>query len=107
VKFKVIALILLHQTQAMALGNDKLAHVAVSAGLTTALYLTMSAFTGRENKTKKAALLSAIAMGLAVGLAKESVDSMVRGDRHIDSGDMAANALGVGLAAAGIVLLDF
>jgi len=106
-RFKVFALILLLPNKAMALDGDKVAHIAVSAGMTTALYLTMSALTGRTKKVKKESLVAAVAFSLAVGLAKEAVDSMERRDRRIDAGDMAANALGVGLATAGIVLLDF
>lgn len=90
------------------IGSDKIAHVGVSGAIVTGVYFTMSAFTGRDPETKLPALIGATVMGMAVGLAGELMDAGERpaGQRYIDGGDMAANLVGVGLAAGLIYFLD-
>lgn len=81
-------------------------HVGVSMALVTGLYFTMSGFTGRDVNTRRPALLGAASFSLALGFAKETVDAMERRDKRIDMEDMAANALGVGIATGLIYFLD-
>lgn len=90
------------------IGGDKFLHAGTSAALTTAVYFTMSAFTGREQQLKVPALIGSSILVLAVGLGGEVIDAGERpaGQRYLDGGDMAANAIGVGVAAGLIYLLD-
>ena len=89
-------------------GNDKLLHAGTSAVLTTAVYFTMSAFTGREQQLKVPALIGSSILVLAIGLGAEVIDAGERpkGQRYLDGSDLAANAIGVGVAAGLIYLLD-
>lgn len=102
-----LACILMFPCQwAYADGNTAV-HVVASAALTTGIYITLSAFTGREKKAKRPSLAAAAAMTLAAGLAKESMDSMARRDRQIDGNDLTANVAGVAAASLLIYTIDF
>lgn len=104
----LFALMLLCTPCVAEIGADKAAHVATSAVLTTAAYFTMSAFTGREQQLKLPALIGSSILVFAVGLGAEVIDAGERpaGQRYLDGGDLAANAIGVGIAAGLIYLLD-
>lgn len=106
-KALLLALLLCSASQA-EIGGDKLLHAGTSAVLTTAVYFTMSAFTGRDQQLKLPALIGSSILVLAVGLGSEVVDAGERppGQRYLDGGDMAANIVGVGVAAGLIYLLD-
>lgn len=106
-KALLLALLLCSASQA-EIGGDKFLHAGTSAVLTTAVYFTMSAFTGREQQLKVPALIGSSILVLAVGLGAEVIDAGERpvGQRHLDGGDLAANAIGVGIAAGLIYLLD-
>jgi hypothetical protein len=102
----VVCILFFQCTWAYAVEPDKVAHVVASAAITSALYLAMSAITGRSKQVRKESIVAASAFALAAGLAKETVDSMDNGNRRIDGGDMAANLLGIGVAVGTIYLLD-
>lgn len=87
-------------------GNAAL-HIITSAFLTTAIYYSVSAFTGREPKQKLPALIGAALFTAGIGLAMELTDSMQRGDRRIDGRDMGANLVGVGCASLLLISFDF
>lgn len=108
-KTLLLTLLLLASNQCYSeIGSDKLAHFGVSAGLTTAMYFTMSAFTGREQELKLPALIGSSIFAFGLGLGMEVIDAGERpvGQRYLDGGDLAANAIGVGVAAGLIYLLD-
>ncbi len=103
-----VAVFVLHmQPKIVRADSNAAVHVAASAGLTAGLYLVMSAFTGREKKLKEQSLWSAAAFAVATGVAKECMDSMSRGDRRIDRGDITANLAGVAAASVGVIAIDF
>lgn len=103
-----VAVFLFHmQPNFVRADSNAAAHVAASAGLTAGLYLVMSAFTGREQGLKKQSLWSAAAFAVATGVAKECMDSMSRGDRRIDKGDITANLAGVAAASVSVIAIDF
>lgn len=88
------------------IGSDKIAHVAVGGALTTAVYFTMSAFTGREQEMKMPALIGAAVIGSALVLGGEIIDTEHTKGHCIDGGDLAAGLIGVGLAASLIYIFD-
>lgn len=107
-KYLAIVLLLCSCTKAPSrepagMGADKVVHFGGSAALTTGLYLTMTAFTGREHELRMPSLISACLFGAAYGVALEVMDA--NGGR-LDRGDLAANALGIVTAGALIYLLD-
>ncbi len=102
-----VTVLLLASTRSAHADSNTAAHVAASAGITAGLYLVMSAFTGREKKSRKESLLGAAAFAIAAGVAKESMDSMNRGDKRLDKSDLGANLAGVAGASLGIMAFDF
>lgn len=106
VVWAVAFFIVLFCMPAKAADSNTPLHIGYSAGITTALYFSLSAFTGREQECKGPSLLGAAVFTLGLGLAKEIIDGMIRGDRHLDSGDLQADLIGVAAATAVIYFLD-
>lgn len=88
-------------------GKNAAAHMIASAGLTAGMYLVMTAMLGREEQVKGPSLIGAATMALAAGLAKESMDSMLRRDRRLDAKDLTADVVGVAAATGFILIIDF
>jgi hypothetical protein len=85
--------------------NDKVVHMAVSAGLTYTLSKIVHAALGSEKGTKNGAVVMGSLSTLTMGFAMEVGDSIDRNSRRIDAGDMGANALGV--AVGSMFALEF
>lgn len=103
----IVAVLVFSSGRAAHADSNTPAHIAASAGITAGLYLVMTAMTGREKKSRKESLLGAAAFAIAAGVAKESMDSMNRGDKRLDKGDLGANLAGVAGASLGIMAIDF
>lgn len=79
--------------------NDKVVHMAVSAGMTYTISKIVHAALGSEPTTKNGSVVVGGLGTLTYGFAMEVGDSIDRQDRRIDAGDMGANAFGVAIGS--------
>src|SRR5690606_29831446 len=86
------------------LDRDKMLHTGVSAAITGFGYLFFDQISGGEYK--RFSLLTASSMAFIVGYAAEMSDAINRNDSNIDTGDLVANGVGIGIAATAIYMID-
>lgn len=99
---KFVLYLLLTCVPGFGLETDKAAHLGTSYAIQTATYgLAKKAF---RMKRTDAVIFSAFATFL-IGFTKEVLDSGKYG--KLDAGDIAANALGQGLAVGTIFMFEF
>lgn len=84
--------------------GDKLKHKGVSAALVTGMYLLTDQVLDGEGKWF--ALVAAMGSTFVIGYTKEFMDTFERADKRLDSGDLVANGIGIGVAAAVICIVD-
>ena len=102
-KYLLLLAILLAAPIKAEIGADKFAHIGTSAAINGMVYLTMSAFTGREQEQKLPSLIGASIFTFSLGLAFKVMDAQ---NGYIDGGDMLANGIGIVTSATLIYLLD-
>lgn len=104
-KFMVIVGLLLSSMVHAEIGFDKFEHVGVSAGLNFAFYYALSRGMGGEVRIRPGVLVMSSMMTGMIGVIKEVTDTS-KSSPNLDTGDLAADAIGIAISAATIYAID-